>query len=102
MKHVDTSLYKYWIFSNDPKYEKNSFYQADINRELAEKWEKECDKRNEYFKKYGITIVTFTDTDLQDIGACFETIKNYLQKRPYVPCSLQDSINKLDDLMSKR
>lgn len=76
--------------------------QADINRELAEKWEKECDKRNEYFKKYGITIVTFTDTDLQDIGACFETIKIYLQKRPYVPCSLQESINKLDDLMSKR
>lgn len=73
--------------------------QTDINRELAKKWEKECDKRNDYFKKYGITIITFTDTDLQNIGACFETIKGYLQRRPYTPHSLKESINRLDDLM---
>lgn len=75
--------------------------QEDINKELADKWGKECDKRNEYFKKYGITIVTFTDADLQDIDACFERIKRFLQKRPYTPRPLQDSINRLDDLMTE-
>lgn len=73
---------------------------ADINSELAQKWEKECDKRNEYFKKYGITIVTFTDADLQDIDACFERIKSYLQKRPYTPRPLQDSLDRLNDLIT--
>ena len=75
--------------------------QEDINKELADKWEKECDKRNEYFKKYGITIVTFTDADSQDIDACFEKIKSYLQKRPYTPRPLQDSLDRLNDLMTE-
>lgn len=54
--------------------------QAEINKEISDKWERESDKRNKYYEKYGISIITFTDSHLEDIDACFNTIKKYLQK----------------------
>jgi hypothetical protein len=42
-----------------------------------ETWRKEMAKRNEYLKKYNISIITFTDKQLEDIGQCFKYIKDY-------------------------
>lgn len=72
--------------------------QQQINAEVAANWERECDKRNSYFSKYGITTITFTDSHLKDIDACFEQIKIYLLKRRQVPQPLEDSLNMLNEI----
>ncbi|MFT3770906.1 MAG: hypothetical protein QM820_36265 [Minicystis sp.] len=69
--------------------------QLDVNRELAEKWAGEMAKRNEYFAQFGITTITFADTDLGDIGACFAKIEHYLRKRPRSALSLSAQIAEL-------
>lgn len=42
--------------------------QTEVNDELKAKWEKEMHKRNEYLQRYGLTLITFTDSDLQKYG----------------------------------
>lgn len=56
--------------------------QVKLNEELSEKWSRESDKRNKYFCDFGISIVTFSDTELQDVDACFRTIVSYIEERP--------------------
>lgn len=55
--------------------------QVEVNEELTKKWEKEMHKRNEYLERYGVTLVTFTDSDLQDIDKCFSVICKMLSER---------------------
>lgn len=55
--------------------------QYEVNEELSKKWSKEMTKRNDYFKDYNITIITFTDSDLLDIEQCFSVVKSKLQAR---------------------
>ena len=55
--------------------------QVEVNEELKEKWEKEMHKRNEYLQRYGVTLVTFTDSDLQDMDKCFSVMGSYLSER---------------------
>ena len=56
--------------------------QKDMNEELREKWEKEMSKRNSYYKNFDISVVSFTDSRLQDINTCFEEIRRTLMARP--------------------
>lgn len=58
--------------------------QIQINTQLAERWAKEMNKRNEYFSTFGIQTVTFTDPDLGDIDLCFSKIARFLSERPAV------------------
>ncbi len=51
---------------------------VEHNKDLKEKWEKEIWKRNDFFEKNNISIITFTDPYLENIDDCFETIKKYL------------------------
>lgn len=69
-----------------------------INQEQKEKWEKEMDKRNEYFKKFGITVITFTDSKLKSINDCFDTIKNHLSDRTPTYISAEATIQKIQNL----
>ena len=69
--------------------------QAEVNRELAAKWAREMTKRNEYFCDFGIATITFTDTDLADMDACFAQLERYLRKRPRTPLSLEAQIEEL-------
>lgn len=56
--------------------------QQQLNEDLARQWEKECSKRNEYYSRYGISCITFTDTDLKNLDRCFEVISQNLSARP--------------------
>lgn len=56
--------------------------QVELNAGLAEKWAKESDKRNRYFRDFGINVVTFSDPELADIDACFAGIVLALEDRP--------------------
>jgi len=56
----------------------NSQYEQAINEELSLKWESEMDKRNKYFAKYNISLVTFTDNLLLNVDNCFNQIKDEL------------------------
>jgi hypothetical protein len=75
--------------------------QTQMNQELAKKWEKEMDKRNKYLQKYGISLVTFTDKDLQDLDYCFEHIANVLRARSAQPANLQVEQQRLSELFNK-
>lgn len=68
--------------------------QYKVNEELSKKWDKEMSKRNDFFKKYDITTITFTDADLVDIKKCFEVVKQKLQARK-VKINLRSQLNRL-------
>ncbi|OCQ44824.1 topoisomerase II [Aeromonas veronii] len=75
--------------------------KVDMNRDLTEQWKKEMDKRNDYFSKFGITTITFTDEDLKDIDACFDIIAKYLSARGMPKNSLIGSLDKVNDLFGE-
>lgn len=75
--------------------------KVDMNRDLSEQWKKEMDKRNDYFSKFGITTITFTDEDLKDIDACFDIIAKYLSARGMPKNSLIGSLDKVNDLFGE-
>jgi len=72
--------------------------QKQVNEELCIKWNKEMAKRNKYFSKFGITTITFTDTDLIDLSNCFNQMKEVLAKRPKTKFDLNEQISRLDTL----
>jgi hypothetical protein len=72
--------------------------QSTLNAELAAQWEKEMRKRNSYFSTFGITTVTFTGNDLQDMDQCFEEMKRLLSEREAEPLVLTDELEALDTL----
>lgn len=72
--------------------------QYKVNEELSQKWEKEMEKRNNYFDTFGVTIKTFTDKHLQDIDNCFEQIIEVLSFRPKNKASITDEENRLKGL----
>lgn len=70
--------------------------QKELNQELAVQWTKEMHKRNEYFSEFGISVVTFTDEDLQDLNACFSKITRYLSDRAPNRASLVDITSRVE------
>ena len=70
--------------------------QVQMNAELEKRWAHEMDKRNNYFKTFGIATVTFTDADLANMDACFTVISQYLAERPLRKVTLQQALNAID------
>ena len=68
----------------------------DVNKDLSNKWSKEMQKRNDYFSEFDISMITFTDKELEDMPKCFEVIKSYLEKRREITENIPDLI---DDIM---
>ncbi|NOY48482.1 MAG: hypothetical protein GXO84_09895 [Chlorobi bacterium] len=52
--------------------------QKDINAEALANFEKEMKKLKSYFRKLGITVLVYTDSDLKDHDGIFKTITDYL------------------------
>lgn len=75
--------------------------QTEVNEELKEKWEKEMHKRNEYLQRYGVTLVTFTDSDLQDIDKCFAVISKVLIERAEQANDIKREESRLERLIKK-
>lgn len=69
--------------------------QAELNLELARAWQREVAKRNAYFQTYGVTVVTFADDDLKDVGACFEQIEAALRARAKPAVSIKSALDAL-------
>ena len=72
--------------------------QNKVNDELSKKWSKEMKKRNDYFEKYNIPTVTFTDDMLSDMDTCWSEIKDFLEKRPIETFEVRDQISLLNRL----
>lgn len=70
--------------------------QKSLNFELSKQWSKEMNKRNSYFSKYGISAVTFTDTDLADVKQCFQTIEAFLRERADTPTTFYAAISEME------
>lgn len=75
--------------------------QKSLNFELSQQWSKEMTKRNNYFSKYGISTVTFTDTDLGDTRQCFQTIEDFLRERADTPNPLYNAISEMELFIDK-
>ena len=69
--------------------------QKVVNEDIAKQWEKEIAKRNDYFEEYGITTITFTDSQLTDINNCFEIMKSYLSKREDEKSSISSLLDEI-------
>ncbi|MBS1712968.1 MAG: topoisomerase II [Armatimonadetes bacterium] len=65
------------------------------NASVSKKWSTEMQKRNDYFAKFGISVVTFADSDLQEIDSCWTVMRSYLKKRPTKPLVLEDELDAL-------
>ncbi|ODG91527.1 hypothetical protein BED47_07700 [Gottfriedia luciferensis] len=72
--------------------------QVQLNSDLSLKWGKEMDKRNEYFKNFGITTITFTDSDLKNMDKCFKEIETFLSARFLESTDLAQQIQILNSL----
>lgn len=72
--------------------------QKDLNEDLSKKWGKESEKRNAYFKEYGITTVTFTDAELLDLDACIGEIRAALEERSVGPLTIADAEHELQSV----
>lgn len=75
--------------------------QKHLNLELSQQWTKEMDKRNNYFSKYGISTITFTDTDLKNVDQCFCAIEAVLRERTDAPTALYSAISEMELFMDK-
>ena len=73
--------------------------QKSVNEGLSGKWDKEMDKRNEYFQRYGISTVTFTDANLINIDECFLQIKSALSERQPDVQNISSTMDNLESLL---
>lgn len=71
--------------------------QVELNDGLSKQWNKEMDKRNSYFKTYGISTETFTDDALKDLEACFERIRIALRERPERRVTIDNAESALEE-----
>jgi len=58
-----------------------SMTQTEINVIARDNFEKEMRKHKEYFKRYGIFALIYTDGDLQDIPSIFNDMTKYLEPK---------------------
>ena len=55
--------------------------QVEINKQASSNYAREMKKNRDYFFKYGISCITYTDKDLQDITMVFQNIVKFLRAR---------------------
>ncbi len=65
---------------------------VEHNKELKEKWEKEVAKRNDFFQRNKINIITFADSHLENIEECFNVIRKYLFYRKRESINIDEQI----------
>ena len=53
--------------------------QAEVNAEARANFEKEMQKRKDYYRKYQIFTMIYTDSDLLDMDQIFEEMERYLR-----------------------
>lgn len=69
--------------------------EVQLNAELREAWEHEVAKRNDYFHRFGVPVVTFADSDLANIETCFDVIRQKLVARSSLQVSLEFALESL-------
>lgn len=72
--------------------------QLEVNNDLTQKWDKEMQKRNDYFKTFGITTITFSDDMLKDLDSCWSSVEIELSKRSKDKTSIHDQLERLSSL----
>jgi hypothetical protein len=57
--------------------------QSEINDMASDNFEREMRKHKDYFKKYGIFTLIYTDTDLLNTKVIFDDMANYLRPKEF-------------------
>ncbi len=65
--------------------------EAAVEKERIKKWEEDTKKRNAYFERFGITTLTFTNSDFADIGTAFKRLEKYLLPPKKMRAALPDT-----------
>lgn len=73
--------------------------QKQMNEDIKLQWEKEMAKRNEFYKQYGITTITFTDGMLRDIDICFDKVKEYLEQRGAKKVNFEEQVQRMQSIL---
>ncbi len=55
--------------------------QKEINKMAKDNFEKEMEKHKEFYRKYGIFTLIYTDSDLNNLDKLFLEMKNYLEPK---------------------
>jgi hypothetical protein len=55
--------------------------QAKINEMARDNFEKEMRKHKDFFRKYGIFVLIYTDSDLADMGRVFADLRRFLEHK---------------------
>lgn len=76
--------------------------QIEWNNDLKLQWGKEMRKRNDYFGDFGITTITFTDNELEDLDVCFEKVEEYLNMRGKKKKSVKALLNQIEIIANDR
>lgn len=71
--------------------------KAAVEAKRIEKFESEMGKRNNYFQKFSITTLTFTDKKLKDMDAAFEELKPYLVRQNEGMTSAPDVTRRIEE-----
>jgi hypothetical protein len=58
-----------------------SLTNKEINEMAKDNFEKEMRKHRDFFKKHGVFVMIYTDTELTDTEAIFEDMKKYLEPK---------------------
>ena len=71
--------------------------QAKINEMASDNFEKEMRKHKDFFRKYGIFVLIYTDSDLADMGRVFAELRRFLEHKEEALQQLQFHI--IDELL---
>lgn len=56
---------------------------AEINKLASDNFEREMTKHKDFFRKHGILVMIYTDTDLADLAKLFADMKRYLEPKTF-------------------
>ena len=69
--------------------------QFEVNEEAKSNFEKEMRKHKEYFRKFNIFTLIYTDEDLKDTQAIFDEMKEFLIPKRENPQLLATALERL-------
>ena len=69
--------------------------QKEINEIAKQNFEKEMKKHKDYYRKFNIFTMIYTDSDLQNIDNIFNDMKEYLEPKRENKQLLEAAIDKL-------
>jgi len=73
--------------------------QVEINKMAKDNFEREMKKHKDFFRKHGVFVLIYTDTDLADLTIVFDDMKRYLEPKSR---GIQLRFHIIQDILGRR